>query len=159
MLGWREVDGGGGEERLVGICGGRDGSGGGSPLMASGSCSADGLVLWCCRVGDGEGGFGGEYCVAASTLCLAGDLADAIGDFADVVARREEEEDCLPNGGGGGGGPVWREMCRGDCEAECLCDPLLLVRTRHPVAAMPEEVEEELEWSVRDGEAVIIAPH
>lgn len=147
----------GGEERLLGICGGRDGSGGGSSSMVAGSWLAEGLVTWCCWVGDGEGGFGGEYWVAASTLCLTGDLAGGIGDLADVVVRREEEEDCLPNGGGGGGAAVWRGVCRGDCEAECRCDPLLLERTRHAVAATPEEVEEELECSVMVGEAVIIA--
>lgn len=97
--------------------------------------------------------------MAASTLCLAGDLGGAIGDLAAVAARREEEGDCLPKGGGGGRGAVWREMCRGDCGAECFCEPLLLDRTRHAVAATPEEVEEELEWTVREGEVVIIAPH
>jgi len=155
VVGWCGVDEGGGEARLVGICGGREGSGGGSSLMASGSVSAGGMVWCCCGVGDGEGGLGGEYWVAASTLCLAGDLAGAIGDLADVAARRREEGDCLPNGGGGGG-PVGRETCRGDCEAECRCDPLLLERTRHPAAAAPDEVEEELECNVRVGEAVII---
>jgi len=154
--GWWE---GGEVERLVGICGGREGSGGGSSLMAFVFRSAEGVVLWCCCwAGDGEGGFGGEYWVAASTLCLGGDLAGAIGDLVDVVARRGVEGDCLPNGGGGGG-TVWREMCRGDCDADCRCDPLLLERTRHPTAATPDEVEEELEGSVRVGEAVIIAPH
>ncbi len=54
-----------GSERLAGICGGSSGSGGGS-LAAS---SAE--VMFLCG-GDGEGGSGGEYCVAASTLCLAG---------------------------------------------------------------------------------------
>lgn len=42
---WAAVGESGGEERLVGICGGREGSGGGSSLLvASGSCSALGVV-------------------------------------------------------------------------------------------------------------------
>lgn len=103
---------------------------------------------------------GGEYWVAASTLCLTGDRAGAIGDLVDGMFRREgdamEAGDCLPNGSGGGCG-AWREACRGDCEAECMRDPLLLERTRH-VAAATEDVDDELECRVSDGEAVIISP-
>ena len=151
-----------GEERLTGICGGMVGSGGGVPLRAGVSCSVERAVFWSCWVGGGEAGFGGEYWVPASTLSLAGDLAGATGDLADDTASRAEEGDCLPNevdGGGGGGGraAAWRDMYRGDCEAECRYDPLLLDRTRRADAPTPEEVEEELECSVNEGEAVIIA--
>ena len=151
-------EGGGEEVRLVGICGGSVGSGGGE-LELEASCSVERILLW--RVEDGEGGFGGEYWVAASTLCLGGDLAGATGDLADVNGRLEDKArgetgDCLPKEGAGGGrGPAWRGVCRGDCEAECRSDPLLLERTGHD--ATPEEVEEELECKVRDGEAVIIS--
>ncbi len=101
---------------------------------------------------------GGEYWVAASTVCLTGDRAGATGYLVDGTARREgdamEAGDCLPKGSGGGRG-AWREVCRGDCEAERIRDPLLLERTRQVAAT--EDVEDELECKVSDGDAVIMA--